>query len=161
MVSLMITETNVLIIGGGVAGLVAALELGDRGIDVVVISSGEGPASTNSYRAQGGIGYHAPDEPKGLFKKDIMNAGAGLCNENAVDQLIQLGPRAIEEILNGTPFEKEINGDDQQAIPSLLRTNNCYKLHHLSMLTPKTSIGHATSPLGTLQRPLRPPWQVR
>ncbi len=74
MVPIMITETSVLIIGGGIAGLVSALELGDRGIDVVVISSGEGPASTNSYRAQGGIGYRSPDEAEGVFKNDIMNA---------------------------------------------------------------------------------------
>ena len=111
MVLIMITETSVLIIGGGIAGLVSALELGDRGIDVVVISSGEGPASANSYRAQGGIGYRSPDEPEGLFKNDIMNAGAGLCNEKAVDQLVQLGPKAIEEILKGIPFEKETSGE--------------------------------------------------
>ena len=111
MVVTMITETNVLIIGGGIAGLVAALELGERGIDVVVISSGKGPNSANSYHAQGGISYHAPDEPEGLFKNDIMNAGAGLCNEKAVDQLVQLGPRVIEEILKGISFEKEASGE--------------------------------------------------
>ena len=64
----MIAETDVLIIGGGIAGCVAALELAKQGIRVTVISAG----SANSFRAQGGIAYRAPNEPSHLFKEDIL-----------------------------------------------------------------------------------------
>ncbi len=106
-------ETDVLIIGSGIAGMVAALQLAEKGIHVTLICSGENPTSANSYRAQGGIGFKAPDEPAGLFKKDILEAGAGLCNEKAVDQLVNLGPSYIQEILIDmidVPFEKAKGG---------------------------------------------------
>lgn len=103
----MIAETEVLIIGGGIAGLTAALELSDRGITVTVVCAG---SSGNSARAQGGIATLAPEDSQPLFKKDILKAGAGLCHEAAVDQLIHLGPKAIQETLSDVPFETEPSG---------------------------------------------------
>lgn len=102
----MIAETDVLIIGGGIAGCVAALELAKQGIRVTVISAG----SANSFRAQGGIAYRAPNEPSHLFKEDILKAGAGLCNEKAVDQLVAQGPQAVDELLQEIPFEVDETG---------------------------------------------------
>ena len=95
----MVVETDVLIIGTGIAGMVAALQLAERGIESTLICSGESLACANSYRAQGGIAYKAPEEPIGLLKKDILEAGGGLCSEKAVDQLVNLGPPFIKEIL--------------------------------------------------------------
>ena len=105
----MVAETDVLIIGSGIAGMVAALQLGEKGIDVTLICSGKSPECANSYRAQGGIGFQGKEEPSGLFKEDILAAGAGLCREKAVDQLVNLGPSCVQEILIdliNVPFEK-------------------------------------------------------
>ncbi len=110
----MVAETDVLIIGTGIAGMMAALQLVERGIESTLICSGESPACANSYRAQGGIVYKAPEEPVGLLKKDILEAGAGLCNEKAVDQLVNLGPSCVKEILIDmidVPFEKAKGGE--------------------------------------------------
>jgi len=101
----MIQETDVLIIGGGIAGALCAYELAKKKIQVTLITSGKG----NSHRAQGGISYQADRQDNTLFKEDIMQAGAGLCYERAVDQLVTWGPKYVEEILLNeikVPFEK-------------------------------------------------------
>jgi len=106
----MIEETDVLIIGCGIAGAVCALGLAKKGLKVTLISSGKG----NSHRAQGGISYQTPVGDRELFKQDILRAGAGLCNEKAVDQLVTLGPECIQSILLdevNVPFEKCEKGE--------------------------------------------------
>lgn len=92
-------ETDILIIGAGIAGGVAALELAKQGFHVTLIASGTNLTAANSYRAQGGISYQAKKELPGEFKRDIMRAGAGLCYEKAVDQIVNLGPLYVESIL--------------------------------------------------------------
>lgn len=110
----MVAETDVLIIGSGIAGMVAALQLAEKGVEVTLICSGKSPTCANSYRAQGGIGFQGKEEPAGLFKKDILAAGGGLCSEKAVDQLVKLGPSCVQEILIDlidVPFEKSKGGE--------------------------------------------------
>lgn len=112
--SIMIKETDVLVIGMGVAGGVAALELAKKGVQVTLVASGEQVASANSYRAQGGVGYRSQEERSTDFKADILKAGAGLCHEKAVDQLIELGPACVEEILLSelkVPFQRDEKGN--------------------------------------------------
>ncbi|CCB89271.1 L-aspartate oxidase [Simkania negevensis] len=109
----MIKETDVLVIGLGVAGGAAALELAKKGLQVTLISSGDQISSANSYRAQGGVGYRASEEFSDDFKGDILKAGAGLCYEKAVDRLVELGPACVEEILLGelqVPFQRDEYG---------------------------------------------------
>ena len=47
--------TDVLIIGSGIAGCITALELAERGIQVVLIGAGSTGNESNSHAAQGGI----------------------------------------------------------------------------------------------------------
>ena len=106
----MIEETDILVIGCGIAGAVCALELAKKGLKVTLITSGEG----NSHRAQGGISFQTPEGDRELFKQDILRAGAGLCNERAVDQLVTLGPESIQSILLDevkVPFERCERGE--------------------------------------------------
>ncbi len=60
-------ETDVLILGSGIAGATAALELADRGISVVVATRATEPEDSNTLWAQGGIIYRGEhDSPDAL-----------------------------------------------------------------------------------------------
>ncbi|MCP5109181.1 MAG: FAD-dependent oxidoreductase, partial [bacterium] len=63
-------ETDVLIIGCGIAGSTAALILAENGIDTTIISKGDNPSSANTYYAQGGIASLGEDESAVQFIDD-------------------------------------------------------------------------------------------
>lgn len=92
-------ETDVLIIGSGVAGCTTALTLADAGIAVTVVTRGRRPEDSNTYWAQGGIIYTAPDDSPEQLATDVEKAGAGHCYPKAVRILAQEGPEAVERIL--------------------------------------------------------------
>ena len=99
-------ETDFLVIGAGVAGLRAAIELASAG-RVVVLAKRE-IADSATQVAQGGIAAALSDEDEvSLHYQDTLNAGAGLCNPDAVRVLVEEGPERIEELINwGTEFDR-------------------------------------------------------
>jgi len=104
---------DVLVIGCGIAGATAALLLAERGLHVVVLSAGGTPFDSNSAWAQGGIVYTGENDSGPLLAQDIFEAGAGLCNPAAVDQLVRLGPDLVRKILIdkvGVPFDRRADG---------------------------------------------------
>ncbi len=107
-------ECDVLIIGSGVAGSVAALQLADAGIDVVVVTRSSTPEESNTQYAQGGIIYTGPDDSPKLLAEDITRAGAGCCNPRAVEILATEGPNLVKSILLDKikiPFDKTRKGE--------------------------------------------------
>ena len=92
-------ETDVLIIGGGIAGSAAALILAENGIDVTMISKGDGPSAANTYYAQGGIAALGEDDTAELFIDDIMKSGDGINYKKAVEQAVCSSPRVVKDIL--------------------------------------------------------------
>src|SRR5207244_1332284 len=88
--SAILRKCDILIIGCGIAGATAALELTQKGLDVIVLAAGD----SNSAWAQGGIVGSSE-----LLAEDIHAAGASLCNPEAVDQLVRLGPQLIDQLL--------------------------------------------------------------
>jgi L-aspartate oxidase len=100
-------KVDFLIIGGGVAGLRAAIELAPRG-SVVVLTKDEFTESSTGY-AQGGIAVAMSDEDEvGIHYDDTINAGDGLCNEEAVKILVEEGPACIQELISwGAEFDRE------------------------------------------------------
>lgn len=101
--------TPVLVIGAGLAGCITALRLADQGIEVALICSGVDEENANSWLAQGGIIYRGPDNDSKLLEADIMAAGHGLNNPEAVRFLARKGPDAVEELLVerlGVPFDR-------------------------------------------------------
>lgn len=96
-----------LIIGSGVAGLRAAIELAPYG-DVLVITK-DRPAESSTEYAQGGIAVALSDEDEvGIHYEDTLKAGDGLCRENAVRILVEEGPERILELISwGAEFDKE------------------------------------------------------
>ncbi|WP_136246900.1 L-aspartate oxidase [Halomonas borealis] len=93
-----------LIIGGGIAGLVLALEIADRRPVTLLQPSRE--AFGASRWAQGGIAaVLSPDDDVEAHVADTLVAGDGLCDEAAVRFTIEQGPAAIDWLLSlGVPF---------------------------------------------------------
>ncbi len=100
-------ETDFLVIGAGVAGLRAAVELAPSG-RVVVLAKREVTDSATQF-AQGGIAAALSDEDEiGLHLQDTLNAGDGLCNPEAAKVLVEEGPERIEELIRwGTEFDRK------------------------------------------------------
>lgn len=92
-------QADVLVIGSGIGGGIAALQLADAGLSVCVITRAEKPHTTNTFKAQGGIVYKGKNDSKELLKNDILNAGAGLCNPEAVEILAEEGPELVNKLL--------------------------------------------------------------
>lgn len=106
-------QTDVLIIGAGIAGGVAALQLADAGVEVLLVTRSTDPLESNTLYAQGGIIYRGEDDSPELLAEDIQRAGAGLCNPAAVATLAEEGPALIESILMeklAVPFDRTPDG---------------------------------------------------
>src|SRR5258708_134411 len=89
-----------LIVGGGVAGLRAAIGLAPVG-RVLVLTKAE-PAESNTGYAQGGIAAAVgADDTPALHGADTVRAGDGLCDQAAVACLVQQGPAYVRELLEG------------------------------------------------------------
>lgn len=94
-----IEKTDVLIIGSGLAGCITAITAADNGRQVLMITKTEELIAGNTPYAQGGIIYTGDTDSPEILKKDIMDAGDGHCWENAVEQLANLGPKLVKELL--------------------------------------------------------------
>lgn len=93
-------ETDVLIIGCGIAGAAAALRLArDRQREVTVVTRAADPLESNSRYAQGGIVTLGEGDSAELLVKDILAAGAGLSLPLAARILAEEGPRLVQEVL--------------------------------------------------------------
>src|SRR5579872_6961787 len=97
--------TDFLVIGAGVAGLRAAIELAEAG-SVLVLAKRE-ITDSNTQWAQGGIAAALSDEDEiSLHLQDTLIAGDGLCNPEAAKVLVEDAPQRIEELIGwGTEFE--------------------------------------------------------
>jgi L-aspartate oxidase len=92
-------QTDLLVIGSGLAGLAAAWNAVRRDCDVTLITRAARLEESNTYQAQGGIIYRARDGADDLLVDDILSAGAGLSSPAAAKLLASEGPRLVKEIL--------------------------------------------------------------
>jgi L-aspartate oxidase len=98
-----------LVIGAGVAGLRAAIELAEAGT-VLVIAKDSLRESSSEY-AQGGIAVALSDDDEvELHEQDTLLAGDGLCDRAAVHALVEEGPAAIQQLIDwGAEFDRSGN----------------------------------------------------
>ena len=101
-------ETDFIVIGSGIAGLRAAIEIARTGARVTVLTKDRTSESNTEY-AQGGIAVALSEEDEvALHEEDTLNAGAGLCDASAVRVMVEDGPRYIQELIDwGTEFDRE------------------------------------------------------
>lgn len=100
-------QTDFLVVGAGVAGLCAAIELAKAGRVLVVVK--DSLHESSSEYAQGGIAVALSDDDDVLLHEaDTLRAGDGLCNVNAVRTLVEEGPGAIRELIEwGAVFDRD------------------------------------------------------
>ncbi|MCS6844594.1 MAG: L-aspartate oxidase [Caldilineales bacterium] len=107
-------ETEVLVIGSGIAGATVALELADRGVQVLMATRGSQPEDSNTLWAQGGIIYRGVDDSPDDLVADILRAGAGHSYPPAARILAEEGPEAVRRILIervGVQFDRDERGE--------------------------------------------------
>ena len=102
-----IEYSDFLIIGGGIAGLSAALEASRHGKVTILTKGNAGEGATE--KAQGGIAA-AVDELRDSTQfhfEDTIEAGAGLCDEKAVRILVNEGVERVRELIEmGARFDR-------------------------------------------------------
>ncbi|MFO0801531.1 MAG: L-aspartate oxidase [Gemmataceae bacterium] len=99
--------TDVLVIGAGIAGLRAALEV-PPDLDVLVVTKDRVTESNSSY-AQGGIaGVLSPEDKFENHVEDTLIAGDGLCDRAVVEMVVREAPAQIEKLVEwGVKFDVE------------------------------------------------------
>jgi L-aspartate oxidase len=99
--------TDILVIGGGIAGLRTALEVSHR-LSVLVVTKDNIQQSNSNY-AQGGIaGVLSPEDRFENHIEDTLTAGAGLCDRAVVEMVVREAPSQINDLVRwGTQFDQE------------------------------------------------------
>jgi L-aspartate oxidase len=107
-------RADVVVVGTGVAGLVAALAVHRRGHRVVVLSkASQKEGATATFHAQGGIAVVVPDTDDTIetHVADTLAAGGGLCDPEAVTSIVADGFAAVAELVNdGARFDESAPG---------------------------------------------------
>src|SRR5271170_1147146 len=106
--------SDFLVIGGGIAGLMFAIQAAEVGTVTVLTKAASSEANT-AY-AQGGIAsVWSVDDSFESHIDDTLKAGAGLCDRNAVETIVRAGTEAVRELIRlGTRFTRvEAGGEDE------------------------------------------------
>jgi len=112
-----VMKTDFLVMGAGVAGLRAAVELAEN--HQVLVVTKEALSESNTHYAQGGIAVALETEDVPVHLMDTVSAGDGLVYRPAAEVLVTEGPRRVRELIQwGANFDRE--GDSAKG--ELLRT---------------------------------------
>jgi L-aspartate oxidase len=116
------SQVDFLVMGAGVAGLRAAIELAAHG-EVLVVTK-ESLSESNTHYAQGGIAVAMEgDQDIALHLEDTVNAGDGLVYRPAAEALVSEGPLRVAELIEwGANFDRATGTDGLRLSGELLRT---------------------------------------
>jgi L-aspartate oxidase len=127
-------KAEILIIGSGIAGCTAAITASASGKRVLLLTKTADPMESNTRYAQGGIVALGENDSRDLLYDDIVKAGDGISNPDAVRIVVDEGPALVRDFLIdrlGVSFSKNPDGSlsyTQEAAHSRKRI-----LHHLDM----------------------------
>jgi L-aspartate oxidase len=130
-----IEQTGILVLGSGLGGCAAAWAAAEKGADVIMMTRAHKPEESNSFWAQGGIVFQSEKDSPELLERDILEAGAGLCNPEAVRVLAQNGPALVQRLLIDTlgvqfdrvhehPSEWDLTNEAAHSIPRILHAKD-------------------------------------
>lgn len=104
-------EVDAIVVGSGIAGLTAALELRTR-VPRVLLVTKDLLGSGSTVWAQGGIAAALdPEDSPAAHLADTLVAGAGLCDPRAVEVLVTEGPARVRELVGlGAVFDTAPDG---------------------------------------------------
>ena len=107
-------DSDFLVIGGGIAGLIFAIKASTFG-SVTVLTKAASDEANTAY-AQGGIAsVWSVDDSFESHVEDTLRAGAGLCNRDAVEAIVRDGPEAVRELIAlGTHFSRVDEGGEDE-----------------------------------------------
>jgi len=107
-------EAEVVVVGSGIAGLSFALKASQHAR--VLLLTKKNAAESNTNYAQGGIAcVTSAEDSSELHIRDTLEAGAGLCREDVVRQVVKDGPARIAELVElGVRFTERQNGSGNE-----------------------------------------------
>ena len=106
------------VIGSGIAGFSTAITASEQGLDVILINKEAILEESNTHYAQGGIICLGEDDSPQRLTDDIIEAGDGISNLEAVTILASEGPSLVENFLVekvGVPFSRSEKGEFEYA----------------------------------------------
>jgi len=156
---------QLIVIGSGVAGCATALIAAQtHKIPVTLLCAGSNPNDCNSYWAQGGIIYRNYDKSSGdssiSLINDVIRAGAGLCDINAVTKLSEDGPERVRQLLlddnnvnkfANVPFDRDVSSNNELSY-CLEASHSAPRIIHFADQTGKAITEHITA--ATASHPL-------
>ncbi len=104
---------DIIVVGSGISGGLVSILLAKYGFSVCLLNKSENIYESNTYYAQGGIVYLGEKDSPELLAKDIENAGAGICNPEAVKIVSESAYDLVKSILIeqiGVEFSKNSDG---------------------------------------------------
>jgi L-aspartate oxidase len=106
-----VRESDFLVIGSGIAGLLAAIKLAGLGTVNLVTKKERGESSTNY--AQGGIAVPLGEgDSVDLHVEDTLKTGCGLSRPEVVELVVGNGPPCLKQLMEmGVSFSREDEGD--------------------------------------------------
>jgi L-aspartate oxidase len=115
-------QVDFLVMGAGVAGLRAAIELAAHG-EVLVVTK-ESLSESNTHYAQGGIAVAMEGEKDvALHLEDTVNAGDGIVYRPAAEALVSEGPLRVAELIEwGANFDEATDAEGRRLDGQYLRT---------------------------------------
>ncbi len=108
-------NTDVLVIGAGIAGLTLAIKIAEQRPDLkILVLTKTNRGESNTRYAQGGVAAVWNPETDNHEKHiaDTLDAGDGLCDEEIVEIVVKEGPTRVKEFIDwGTRFDKNKEGE--------------------------------------------------
>lgn len=123
-------KTDLLVIGSGLAGFAIALKMASPTCQVILLTKEKIP-DANTAMAQGGIASVQSNEDSfSSHIQDTLIAGAGLCDENAVRNIIEQAPDRIQDLIDwGVEFDADLTKEGGHSFRRILHFEDQTGLH--------------------------------
>jgi len=145
-------ETDVLVIGGGEGGAMAAYEAGKHGVSVMMVLKGRPQRCGSTVMAPGaiaGVGdWHVPGDSRDIHFRDTVKGSSFMAEQGLVRIMVEESPDLIIELEQiGALWEREEDGRTYS-----LRIDGGHSFHHCPFLEDRTGREMLRTLMGTLQR---------